>query len=458
MNTTPEEWERLEIAKHEAALGLTPTAVNPALKLRRLSEMKTPPPTKWIGRGWLPSGEIAVLVGEEGIGKSLFWVLLAAHITTGRAYPAVNMPKRKPADVVVIVTEDSAGEVLARLKLAGADIDHVFMFCAEDDGSGNPVFGNAMNGDMLTLDSMLSQEDIEPALVVVDAWVDTVSGSLTLKDSQQARQAMHPWKVLAQRHNVAVLLLTHTNRLNTANTRDLMGSTAVLRQKARMVLFAARARTDKESSVQHLWVGPDKSNVTGIANALKFNVTVEQVRDQSDDDPGTTAHLTAPSDACMTIRDLIGEWKREEIEAERKPTKKDSVREELANYVTARGGTVPSKELTAHLEGLGFGKSSIEQAKKDCGHTSKSGFGGAWVFTLPSQSTNQLTNGSMTNGISEISAFSENDANSAVEVPILPNLTDSLSSSELSSELACPLHPTPKPNICFTCDQLRTAA
>lgn len=436
----------------------TATTVNPALKLRRLSEMKTPPATKWLGRGWLPLSEITVLVGEEGIGKSLYWVLVAAHITTGRAYPAINMPRRKPQDVVVIVTEDSAGEVLARLKLAGADINRVFVFCAEDDGSGNPVFGNAMNGDMHTLDAMLSQEDIQPAMVVVDAWVDTVSGSLTLKDSQQARQAMHPWKILAQRHNVSVLLLTHTNRLNTANTRDLMGSTAVLRQKARMVLFAARVRTDKESSVQHLWVGPDKSNVTGIANALKFNVTVEQVREQSDDDPGTTAHLTAPSDACMTIRDLIGEWKRDEIEAERKPTKKDSVREELANYVTARGGTVPSKELTAHLEGLGFGKSSIEQAKKECGHTTKAGFGGAWVFTLPNQSTNQLTNGSITNGISDISAFSENDANGVVENPILPNLTNSLSSRELVSELACPLHPIPKPNVCFTCDQLRTAA
>ncbi|MFJ5693323.1 AAA family ATPase [Arthrobacter sp. NPDC093125] len=455
---TPEEWETREVALHEAKLALTTTTVNPVLKLRRLSEMKTPPATKWLGRGWLPRSEITVLVGEEGIGKSLFWVRMAANITTGRADKSINMPARKPADVVVIVTEDSTGEVLARLKLAGADIDRVFVFSAEEDGSGNPVFGNAMNGDMLTLDAMLSQESIEPALVVVDAWVDTVSGSLTLKDSQQARQAMHPWKILAQRHNVAVLLLTHTNRLNTANTRDLMGSTAVLRQKARMVLFAARARTDRESSMQHLWVGPDKSNVTGIANALKFNVTVEQVRAQSDDDPGTTAHLTAPSDACMTIRDLIGEWKREEIEAERKPTRKDSVREELVSYVTSRGGTVPSKELTAHLEGLGFGKSSIEQAKKECGHTAKSGFGGAWVFSLPSQSTDQLTSGSITNGISAFSAFSENDANSAVEDPILPKPTNSLSSSELSSELTCPLHPTPKPNICFTCDQLRTAA
>lgn len=430
------------------------TPANPVLKLRRLSEMKTPPATKWLARGWLPRSEITVLVGEEGIGKSLLWVRMAANITTGRADKSINMPTRKPADVVVIVTEDSAGEVLARLKLAGADTNRVFVFCSEEDGSGNPVFGNAMNGDMLTLDAMLAQDDVEPALVVVDAWVDTVSGNLVLKDSQQARQAMHPWKILAQRHNVAVMLLTHTNRLNTANTRDLMGSTAVLRQKARMVLFAARARTDKESSIQHLWVGPDKSNVTGIANALKFNVTVEQVRDQSDDDPGTTAHLTAPADACMTIRDLIGDWKREEIEADRKPTKKESVREELVSYVTSRGGTVPSKELTVHLEGLGFGKSSIEQAKKECGHTSKSGFGGAWVFMLPGQ----LTSESITNGISEISAFSENDANGAVEDPILPILTNSLRRSDLVSELACPLHPTPKPNVCFTCDENRNAA
>ncbi|MEV8081128.1 AAA family ATPase [Pseudarthrobacter oxydans] len=355
---------------------------NPVLKLRRLSEMKTPPPTKWIARGWLPRSEITVLVGEEGIGKSLLWVRIASRITTGQADPAMKMPTRQPADVVVIVTEDSAGEVEARLKVSGADLTRVFLFCAEDDGSGNPVFGNAMNGDMLTLDAMLAQDGIDPALVVVDAWVDTVSGSLTLKDSQQARQAMHPWKILAQRHDIAVLLMTHTNRMNTANTRDLMGSTAVLRQKARMVLFAARSAADKESEAQHIWVGPDKSNVTGIASALKFTVKVEQVRDQTDDDPGTTAHLIAPADACMTIRDLLGQWKREETDAERAPSKSEQALELIREFMTGQGQPVPTEDVRAHLADNGIGFKAAQKAMNEIGQSRAAAFGAPQTYSL----------------------------------------------------------------------------
>lgn len=82
---------------------------------------------------------------------------------------------------------------------------------------------------MLLLDAMLADREASPALLVLDAWLDTVAMNLNIKDTRQARLALHPWKVLANRHDMAVLLLTHTNRMDTTNTRDLMGGTAALR-------------------------------------------------------------------------------------------------------------------------------------------------------------------------------------------------------------------------------------
>ncbi|WP_162144890.1 AAA family ATPase [Arthrobacter castelli] len=356
------------------------------LKLRRATGLELPPPTQWVARGWVPRREITVLVGEEGIGKSLLWVLMAAHVTTGRPFPPFSLPAREPADVVVVVTEDSAAEVDARLRLAGADMDRIIFYSAEDDGSGTPVFGNGMSGDMLLLDALLEEHESKPAMLVVDAWLDTVAGSLNIRDTQQARQALHPWKTLAGRHDLAALLVTHTNRMDTASTRDLMGGTAALRQKARMVLFAARSKADHDEPVQHLWIGPDKSNVTGLVDAVRFNVAVEQVRAATDDDPGTSARLTAPTSAAMTIRNLLAEWKQAEQEADRKPTKTESARAELLDYVNAYGGTVPTKDLDAHLTALGYGKTAIEQAKHDSGTSAPGGYREPWQFTLHSQS------------------------------------------------------------------------
>lgn len=365
------------------------------MKLRRLSEIKTPPATKWLARGWLPYSELTVLVGEEGLGKSLLWVRVAAHVTTGRADPTMGIPARPARDVVVIVTEDNPGEVESRLNASGADLDRVFILCSEKDGTGSPVFGNSSNGgDMATLDAHLGE--IDAALVVVDAWVDTVAGSLTLKDGQQARQAMHPWKVIAQRHAASVVLMTHTNRMNTSNTRDLMGSTAVLRQKARMVLFAARSPEDKENGGEHVWVGPDKSNVTGLSDALKYRLDIVQTRERSDDDPGTTARLVEPISAAMPIGQLVDTWHQEQGDGDKKPTKGEQVRTVLVSLVKDAGGSILSTDLKDKLHGLGFGKTVAQEAMKALGASAPLEPRGPWYFSLnegQSQWSDPITSG-----------------------------------------------------------------
>lgn len=377
----PEDWDATD-APYVSPSSSEPV-VNPVMRIRRLSEMKTPPPTRWCAKGWIPYSEITVLVGEEGLGKSLAWVRWVARITTGQGDPSINMPPRKPRDVVVIITEDSPGEVQARLEAAGADTSRIHFFSSEADGTGNPVFGNSFNsGDMATLDAYLEAGELDVALVVIDAWVDTVAGNLTLKDSQQARQAMHPLKVLAQKHAIGVILVTHTNRMSTSNTRDLMGSTAVLRQKARMVLFAARSPEDKDNGGRHIWIGPDKSNVTGIANAVKYNLDIQQARLSTEDDPGTTARLDGPQDTLKTIRNLLGEWREQEEAAARKPTKAEGVQEAVRAYMADTDGSTASADLKAHLKAEGYGKTLIEDTLKEMGESKRDQFGGAYTFHL----------------------------------------------------------------------------
>jgi hypothetical protein len=407
------------------------------LKLRRATELKLPPHTRWLGRGWLPRREITVLVGAEGIGKSLLWVLMAMLVTTGKAFPMFNWAARKPADVVVIVTEDSASEVGARLRTAGADISRIHFFCAEDDGTGTPVFSGGNNGDMLLLSGLLEQMDVRPAFLVVDAWLDTVAGNLNIRDTQQARSALHPWKDLATRHDLAVLLVTHTNRMDTTNTRDLMGGTAALRQKARMVLFAARPPAGDDSG-QHLWVGPDKANTSGIVDAVKFQVRVEQVRQQTDDDPGTTALLASPASALMPIGQLLSEWKREETEAERKPSKSEEAEAAVEAFMDGTDGTAPAADVKDHLRHAGYGKTAAEKAMKALGTSAPTGPGQPWIYSLNQSSYSQ--------GLSQETRNTENSRKSEPESLSLPSV--------LTSYTDTPPVRNTAPALCFTCGDL----
>jgi hypothetical protein len=277
----------------------------------------------FLAKSRIPFCAATILCGDEGIGKSLLWVYVAAAVTTGRADPALGIPARDPADVFLVITEDSwAEDVLPRLIVAGADTDRVHVICTEEDGTGSPTFPDDI--------ALITEAGIDPALVVVDAWLDTVPTGFSVKDPQQARAALHPWKEAAGRTGAAILLLTHTNRLETANMRDKYGASAALRQKARMTLFAL---ADPEQPGV-LIVGPDKSNNTaGGTKASRFQIVGEKgYFTPTADHDGTVPALKFVGDTGLTIKQHLIEVAQIEKDQNRRPTDaEDWLREFLAD-------------------------------------------------------------------------------------------------------------------------------
>lgn len=253
-------------------------------------------PLEWLAVGRLPKSAVALLVGDEETGKSLFWTWLVAIVTTGKPCPEWGIPARDPAFVDLIVTEDDwRTVVLPRLKVAGADTKYVRVICVEKDGSGAPTFPHHMAA------LSLAEADTAPALVVVDAWVDCQSPGLQLRDPQQARQALHPWKEFASTTGATILLLTHTNRQSTANPRDKYGITSELRKKARATIFAQKDPDNVNCSL----IGPEKSNLAGQIPADRFRIDVVQFSEPTDSSDGKVARLTYVESAGKSSRELI---------------------------------------------------------------------------------------------------------------------------------------------------------
>ena len=245
------------------AAGHTQEAVEGMPKLWNATDLKPAAQPRWLARGRLPRGAISLLVGDEGIGKSLLWVWIVAAVTTGQELPEFGIPARDPAKVIVVCTEDDwPTTVRPRLEVAGADLDMVQVICTEDDGSGAPTFPRDL--------FLITEADPVPALIVVDAWLDTVPAVLSVRDPQQARQALHPWKEVATLTDAAALLLCHTNRVASANARDRYGATGELRKKARMTLYA---QSDDDG---RLVVGPEKMNTAAPIPASTFTITSVQ--------------------------------------------------------------------------------------------------------------------------------------------------------------------------------------
>ncbi|SHW64532.1 AAA family ATPase [Mycobacteroides abscessus] len=252
-------------------------ADNARPRVWKATDLEASKPKVWLAKQRIPRAGVTVLVGDEGIGKSLLWVWIVGAVTTGKPLPDFGIPVRDPQHVRLVLTEDDwSTEVRPRLELVGADLNYVTVIATAKDGSGAPVFPSD--------DMELVYKDPVPALVIVDAWLDTVPGSLNVQTPQDARLALHPWKDVAVHTGAAVVLMTHTNRAK-GTARDKYGITGELRKKARMALYAQR---DDQGRLQ---VGPEKANGTAIVSSSMFTIDVVQVRPPTDDDDGTVARV-----------------------------------------------------------------------------------------------------------------------------------------------------------------------
>lgn len=304
-------------------------------------------PVQWLAKGRLPRGAVTILVGDEGIGKSLLWVWVAAAITTGRALPEFGIPERAPGRVLLVLTEDDwSSTVRPRLEVAGADLDMIAVICEERDGSGSPVFPRDM--------PLIQAEPV--ALVVVDAFLDTVAPGLSMKDPQQARQALHPWREAALTTGSSVLLVTHTNRMDSKNPRDKYGISGELRKKARMTLYAQRDDEDR------LVVGPEKTNIAGRTAASMFTIEPVQVFEATEDTDGTVPRLRFVGESEKTAKEIVAEV----YEAGKDLDADDRTEAErwLEDYLTQQGTIASAEAKKEGTKALRVTDRTIKRAAK----------------------------------------------------------------------------------------------
>lgn len=328
---------------------------SPVLDAPRLwdaTELAPAQQPEWLARRRLPRAAVSLLCGAEGIGKSLFWVWIAAAVTTGKPLPGFGIPAREPARVILVCTEDDwSTEVLPRLTVAGADISMIQVLCAERDGSGSPVFPR----DIGLL------RDVDAVLIVVDAWLDTVPSNLKVRDSQDARVALHPWKDVATATDAAVLLLTHTNRLASGDTRDTYGATYALRQKARMALYAA---ADDDGN---LLIGPDKANGVRTELASEFTIKSVQHFNPTDDHDGTVPQLTWLRESDRTIaQHVLGAFESERSDDGDKQDRHDAV-QWLSDYLKVEGPHAESADAKRAATKAGFSERTLQRARQELG-------------------------------------------------------------------------------------------
>lgn len=159
----------------------------------------------WLWPGHLPIGQLVLLDGDPGVGKSLLTLDLCARITTGQQFPD-GAAAVEPANVLILNAEDHARQLIRpRLVAARANIERVTVW---HRNPGEPWLG--LPGDLKELDAALAR--LRPRLVVLDPVTAFLDSGLNLNSEHEVRHVLSPLADLAAKHDCAVQMIRHLNK------------------------------------------------------------------------------------------------------------------------------------------------------------------------------------------------------------------------------------------------------
>ncbi len=190
------------------------------------------PEREWVVPDMIPNGQVTLLSGDGGVGKSLLALQLAVSVATGSNW--IGQPVDKPGKVLVLGAEDDDSEMHRRVasickaqRVEMADLGNLMVrsLAGEDALLATP----SQSTGRLTATAFYKRLTeiigaMKPRLVVLDTLADLFGGNEN--DRAQARQFVGMLRAWSIKHYLAVVLLAHPSRAGMATGSGDSGSTA----------------------------------------------------------------------------------------------------------------------------------------------------------------------------------------------------------------------------------------
>jgi RecA-family ATPase len=248
-----------------------PSKVKP-FDFRPLSSY-TPEPVEWLWKGLFPKGNVTVVEGHPGIGKSTALVDLVARLTTGRPWPGedeIDALDRKDLTVLWMTLEDSPSQtLLPRLLAAGGDPSRV-QVTVEVPKLGTLRTGDNLE-DVLRLEETVTQAGAD--VLIVDP------GSATLEDGNSeaiVRQAMGVLFRLGQESGLTSIWIRHLAKASGTDGRDPLlsgiGSIGVSAAARSQIQLLTNERAQINHDILDRWFVQVKSNLGPIQHPIPYGL------------------------------------------------------------------------------------------------------------------------------------------------------------------------------------------
>lgn len=233
-----------------------PTAFNPLP--RSMADVVTRN-IDWITPGMFARGEVTIVEGDPGLGKSYLMQVIAGHMCDGKKIPSEVDYEAVQGRVAYFDTENTADTVTKmRLIENGVEnLDNYFQgeepFSIDDEEKWERV--------------MEVLEDLRPTLVVFDTINLYIGGADTYRASE-TQQALVNFKMLGSQFNCAVVLLRHLTKSNKEKALYRGQGSIAFTGIARIVLTVGLDPEDQDTRV----VACTKNNIGPKMRSFTYQI------------------------------------------------------------------------------------------------------------------------------------------------------------------------------------------
>ena len=293
---------------------------------------------EWLVKEYIPKGQITLLAGDGGSGKTSVVCQIVASVSSGKPCFMLedtiftNIERQEPQTVLFFSAEDSMQHVLKkRLRLNGAVMENIKSIDPSDDRFERLKFDDPFLGELI--------KEHRPALVIFDPIQSFIPWKADLSKRNQVRQSLTNLIKYGEKYGCTFLIIVHTNKQSNVWGRKRIADTADLWDAARSVLIAGETGEDNIRYISH-----EKCN---------YGLTGETV-------------LFSIENGAVKFNGYSGKKDREYVNALftiQKDIKREAAKDFILSYL--ENGAVKVKDLDAAAKAAGYSDTGIKRAKAE---------------------------------------------------------------------------------------------
>lgn len=232
---------------------------SPRPRYRRLSAIVAIP-VQWLIAGFIALGNVTLLGGDPGVGKSMLVYDLAARVTTGKPLP--GGPPRAPRDVLVVHPEDHDSVVQQRIAAADGDPDRIHIVDQAGLRLTRPL---DLSRDLPRLRALINDGDY--GLVIIEN-LGLILGEASNTEAR-TRAAMHGLSQIANETGTAIVAILHLTKAHHRQALHAGAGRVAQAGTARSVTIVA---PDPDDPNLRVWASA-KNNIGPTPPALLYEIT-----------------------------------------------------------------------------------------------------------------------------------------------------------------------------------------